>query len=186
MVNYIYTITNPKTNHVVYVGKTINPKERFGKHLSYKRDTKISRWIKEIKTQGVTPVFDIIDQTEGDWKALEKHYILMYKSTIPDLLNVLPGGEGGNTFGGRKHLQSSKDKIGKSNSSKKHPELSDYNKKIKGISVIQTDMQGNEICRYESFNDAGRGINRSSSRIRKMVLGLATVNHVGGYKFIRG
>ncbi len=39
MTHYIYTLSDPNTNEVRYVGKTINIKRRYKQHLYDKRQT---------------------------------------------------------------------------------------------------------------------------------------------------
>src|SRR5688572_2866476 len=74
---YIYTISDPITGLVRYVGKTKDPNNRFKKHLtSNKLNTKSCRWIKGLKSKGLKPVFDIIDTcSESDWQQKERQYI---------------------------------------------------------------------------------------------------------------
>lgn len=182
---YIYTIKCPKTNLVRYVGKTINTKERFKKHLSENNNTLKSKWIKGLRSSGLVPVFDIIDECgKENWQDKERAYIILFKSLGANLLNQMPGGEGGPTMLGKKLTKDQRDKISNSKKGKPNKGVSVYNKMTKSKSINQYDMFGNFIMSHKSINDAAKHIGRCSRRIQMMVSSKGkTVNHVGGYRF---
>ena len=182
---YIYTMSDPVSGLVRYVGKTKNPKQRFRKHLTSKKlNTKSCRWIKGLKAKGLKPVFEIVDTcTESDWQQKERQYILVFKSIGAGLLNQLPGGEGGATMLGKKLTEEQKAKISKSKLGKSRPASLGViirNKKA----IVQYDLNGNLIAEHDSIREAARSINRSQRRIQMMVNNVGKkVNHVGGYIF---
>lgn len=182
---FIYTISCPVSGLVRYVGKTNNTKERFRKHLSENNQTKKSRWIKGLKNKGLKPVFEIIDEcTECDWQEKERQYIKVFKSVGANLLNEMPGGEGGATMKGKKLSKEQVQKIIDSKIGKANPSTAITNKLHKGYAINQHDLSGNLIASHQSINDAAKHINRSSRRIQMMLSGTGkTVNHVGGYRF---
>lgn len=77
---YIYTLSDPETGEVRYVGKTSNPRHRLASHIrvlhifSHKRN-----WIKSLLDRGLEPVMDIIDEVPqndpSSWIELEEFYI---------------------------------------------------------------------------------------------------------------
>ena len=182
---YIYTISDPVTGLVRYVGKTISPKERFRKHLTSKKlTTKLSRWIKGLSNKGLKPVFEIIDScTESDWQSKERQYIIVFKSIGADLLNQMPGGEGGQTMLGKKLTPEQRMKISISKIGKPNPSAR-LSGRTNSKPVNQYDLSGNLIKEHDSIRDAAKYINRSQRRIQLMINGgRKTVNHVGGYTF---
>lgn len=181
---YIYTISDPISGLVFYVGKTKDPKERFRKHLtSTKVTTKSRRHITGLLNKGLNPVFEIIDTcTENNWQEKEQQYIMIFKSIGANLLNQLPGGEGGPTMLGRKLTEDQRRKISDSKIGKVNTGASVSNKLNKGTKVYQYDLSGNFIAEHLSINDAAKSISRSARRIQKMISG-EKVNHVGGFAF---
>ena len=179
----IYTISCPVSGLVKYVGKTKNAVERFRKHISEKNKTKKCRWIIGLKNKGLLPVFDIIDTVhESVWQDAERGYIRLYKSIGADLLNEMPGGEGGATMLGKKLTKEQALKISLSKIGKPNPAASASNKTNKGFCVAKYDLNWNYLDTYQSINDAAKSVGRSSRRIQKMIAG-GNVNHVGGFKF---
>lgn len=181
----IYVIKCPFTGMVKYVGKTKDTKERFRKHLSENNDTRKSKWVRGIKAKGSVPLFEIIDEVdEANWEEAERSYIRLFKSLGADLLNHLPGGEGGPTMLGRKLTDEQRAKISASKTGKKRPWLIQVNKERLSTRVRQYDLDGNFIKEHGSITDAARFINRDQRRIWMMVTGKGKkVNQVGGYRF---
>jgi hypothetical protein len=180
----LYSINCPKSGLVRYVGKTINRDERFRKHLSENNGTLKSKWVMGLRSQGLSPVFEIIEEClDSEWQEKERAYIRLYKSIGANLLNQMPGGEGGPTMKGRKLTADQRQKIADSKIGKANKGAADSNKVNKGKVVLQYDLGGNYIATHLTINDAAKSIGRSSRRIQKMVNG-DRVNHVGGYRFV--
>lgn len=182
---FIYSLSCPKTGKIKYVGKTINPPERFRKHLSAHKNSACSKWIFSLKLNGLLPKFDIIDKVENNvWQDAERGYIRLLNSMGAKLLNHTKGGEGGDTMSGRKLTQEQSLKISLSKIGKKRNDLSVNNKALKGDKIDQFDLEGNFINSHLSIKDAAKSINRSDRRIWMMLTGKGKkVNHVGGFVF---
>lgn len=109
----IYTLNDPETNLVRYVGKTsVNPNNRYSQHLyQWKRSTNLTHlnaWIKSLAFKNLKPIMEVIDEVNLDqWIIAEKSYIKLFKSIGCHLVNITLGGEG--TLG-YKHSQDSKNK----------------------------------------------------------------------------
>jgi len=78
---YIYSLENPLTNEIRYIGKTVNLENRLKGHLkearniSSKTTYKVS-WIRSLLKQGQEPILNIIDEVPSkDWEFWEKYYI---------------------------------------------------------------------------------------------------------------
>lgn len=169
---YIYTLIDPITNQIRYIGKANNPQERYKNHKNRCRDknTHKRNWINKLRLKNIYPDIEIIDKVPlSDWHYWEKFWISYYKFIGCNLINYTSGGDG-LTFGnktsfkkgqiswnkGKKHDITTKNKI--SNSLKgKIP----YNRKA----VIQYDLFGNYIIEYLSCHHAAKALNTSPIRI---------------------
>lgn len=111
---YIYILVDPITNDIKYCGKTNNIKVRLTGHLKEKKyNIEKSEWIKNIKSLGLKPTIEIIDEVDdNDWDFWEKYWISQLKTWGFNLFNKTDGGEYSVT--GFNHTAESKDKISKS------------------------------------------------------------------------
>lgn len=185
---FIYTLNCPITGLVRYVGKTNNIKERFRKHISERNKTKKCKWIIGLKNKNLKPQFEVIDECGSDnWQDVERGYIKLFKSFGAELLNQMPGGEGGATMLGRNLTNEQRQKISASKIGMKREDLIMINKVSKGYRINQYDLSGKLISTHMTINDAAKAIGRSSRRIQMMVTGTGKkVNQVGGYCFSMG
>jgi hypothetical protein len=96
MTTYIYTLSDPRTKEVRYVGKTVNPKQRRHNHSNVARDkgTHKRNWINQLKQNNLCPIFEIIDEVEENWKFWEKYWIQQFKAWGFSLTNATLGGDG--------------------------------------------------------------------------------------------
>lgn len=96
MRTYIYTLSDPRTGTVRYVGKTVNPKQRRHNHSNIARDkgTHKRNWINQLKQEKLRPLFEIIEEVDSDWKFWEKYWIQQFKVWGFSLTNTTLGGEG--------------------------------------------------------------------------------------------
>ena len=95
-INYIYVLSEP-TGEIRYVGKSVNPKDRYRRHLNEakKRNsiTYKSNWIYSLLKKGLKPKIEVIDQVDGEWEWLEQYWISQMKIWGFDLVNDTEGGE---------------------------------------------------------------------------------------------
>lgn len=91
---YIYTLKDPDTQQVKYVGKTKRPKRRLSEHTYKKlletKKTHLAYWLLSLLKDDKKPIMDIVAETEGDWQTLEQEWIKKF----PNLCNHTQGGEG--------------------------------------------------------------------------------------------
>ena len=147
---FIYSLSDPITNEVRYIGKTNNPKNRYKRHLQkcylekYDKNTHKSNWIKSLLKVGGKPIMNIIQECDSsNVNELEIYWVRKFKDDGFRLTNLSEGGEFGVDWNGRKHKDSSKKKI--------------HDSKYKYMTpVIEYDLNGNILNEYESLIDASR------------------------------
>jgi len=119
MICYIYTLSDPRTNQVRYVGKTIDPKERYRGHKKDKKgNTYRVNWIMSLKKQSLVPIFEVIDVVDcKEWTFWENYWIAQFKTWGFKLVNGNAKGDGCITF---KHTEQAKEKISKTSKGRLH------------------------------------------------------------------
>lgn len=94
---YIYTLSDPITDIVKYVGKSVNPKDRLRCHIkdakTKRRNNLSCNWIKSLLNKNIKPKMDIIDEIEGEWEWLEIYWIEQFKAWGFKLKNLTNGGD---------------------------------------------------------------------------------------------
>lgn len=95
----VYTLSDPETQEIRYVGVTHHPNSRLAEHLSKARKNREgnhrSCWIRSLLAKGLEPVFTRIEDGEGsEWALREQHWIAHYKALGLRLVNATEGGEG--------------------------------------------------------------------------------------------
>ena len=91
---YIYALSSPsEPGKVRYIGKTIDPQRRLAQHIHNKDKNHRGSWLTSLRSQGLTPVMTIIEETTSDqWKEREIFWIAFYQDH--DLTNSTEGGDG--------------------------------------------------------------------------------------------
>lgn len=92
---FIYSLDDPISGAIRYVGKTTNLKLR---SLSHKRLTKDHRgyWIQSLMEQGLYPVISLLEEVyEDEWQEAEKFWIGYLRFLGCNLCNTSEGGFGG-------------------------------------------------------------------------------------------
>jgi hypothetical protein len=97
---FIYTLSDPDTLEIRYVGKANDIKYRLWSHIhEAKRNSRNLRkcnWIKKLLAQGKKPIIDIIEEVPIEsWKDSEIYWISQFKAWGFNLINMTSGGECG-------------------------------------------------------------------------------------------
>lgn len=91
----IYSLSDPRTGLVHYVGASVQPKIRKRFHMRPTRDSCTYEWVSTLSSFGLSPVFAIIETCSlQSWAAREAHWISTLRVNSHPLLNKLPGGNG--------------------------------------------------------------------------------------------
>lgn len=95
---FIYVLSDPRTNHVRYVGQTDNLKERFSNHIARSKKGKTYRdcWIKSLLTVGLLPAMDVIEEIQSGERLeadeIERFWIASLRFLGCELCNLDSGG----------------------------------------------------------------------------------------------
>lgn len=99
-IGYIYTLADPRTNQIRYVGQTINnPSKRLAQHIHQEsrvsgKLTHVNSWIRNLKQNNLKPTLTIIEECSvEDLDSREIYHISEYKK-LHDLCNYSLGGHG--------------------------------------------------------------------------------------------
>lgn len=89
----IYTLTDPRTNLVRYVGMTRKTlKQRLSTHMSIirkKENNRRSTWIRKLAKLNLKPIIELLDEVdEADWDFYEQYWISQIKTWGFDLKNT--------------------------------------------------------------------------------------------------
>jgi hypothetical protein len=170
---FIYTLSDPDTGLVRYIGKTNDIKKRFSKHLSnnsLSASTKKNNWIISLLKNNQIPVIEILDEVDSsNIDFYEIFYISLFKSWGFQLLNDTNGGDGYD-WTGRNH---------KSVSKLKNKINSPHRK-----SVAQFDLNGSLISEYHSLREAALSVGGDRSHISRACKGLLKTSSGFKWKFI--
>lgn len=96
----IYTLKNPRTNEVRYVGWTKRGgNRRLNTHIQEAvgkiATTHKARWILSLLSVGIRPVMDVIESGTGEgWREAEQRWIALFRAQGVRLTNATDGGEG--------------------------------------------------------------------------------------------
>lgn len=91
----VYTLSDPRNNHIKYVGITSRPKRRLYEHLNDDENNKKSAWIKKLKSLELEPIYEVIEKTDLlNYSLIEQYWISQFKCWGFELLNMTDGGEG--------------------------------------------------------------------------------------------
>jgi len=123
----IYTLSDPITNQIRYIGQTKNSLEdRLRGHLKGKGKTYRVHWINSLKKKGLVPNIELIEEVDKSvGSQTEIYWILMFRFWGFNLTNLTDGGETSTT----KNIVRSEEwrkniRIGKLNSDFKYSEES--------------------------------------------------------------
>jgi group I intron endonuclease len=126
---FIYTLSDPITNEVRYVGKTNDIKSRIKDHIKRSKGKKThkDRWINSLINKDMRPVILILDEVEiCDWIFWEKFYISLLKVWGFNLVNHTDGGDGGSF---KQHSFETKQKMSETRKGKKRLPFTEEHKR---------------------------------------------------------
>jgi len=93
----IYTLTDPLTNQIRYVGKTIQSLSvRRNRHVqdAKRRLNHRACWIRGLLAKGVKPIIELLEEVpNADWQESERFYISYFRFLGFRLTNILDGGD---------------------------------------------------------------------------------------------
>jgi group I intron endonuclease len=96
---FIYTLKDPITNEIKYVGKSDNPESRLVEHIRKSKYSKTykNNWIISLLKKDLKPILEILDIVDIDnWSFWEKYWISQFRTWGFKLTNISDGGDGGN------------------------------------------------------------------------------------------
>lgn len=174
---YIYTLTDPITLKVKYVGKSNNPQRRFWQHCSIFLKNHKSNWIKSLIKKNKKPILKIIDRVLiSEWEIWEKFWINIFKSKGYKLVNGTDGGKCASkskkvakkisdSKKGYKHTEETKKKISEARTGKPS----------NNPNILQQIKKARKSRTQETFNKISMsklGKKRNSETIEKMKIAL--------------
>jgi hypothetical protein len=141
MNTFIYSLSDPITDEVRYIGKANNIKARYKDHICIRKkgDTSHRRnWIASLKLNGLLPKLEVIDEVKHEeWEFWERHYISLYKSWGFSLTNHQLGGGQCRDFS--KCTAETKLKMRNAQLGRKHSDEAKEKQRIKQIGVRISD-----------------------------------------------
>ena len=91
----IYCLTDPVSKEIRYVGKAKDAKNRFAQHLSDEKQGHKKNWIRGLKSRGLRPEMDILEEVhESKWEESERWWISYLRFIGCNLINIDLGGNG--------------------------------------------------------------------------------------------
>ena len=171
---YIYTLSDPTSNEIRYIGKTKNMKDRLQRHMSpcNLKDTwqPKTKWLKYLKNNNLKPIMEVLDiGHENNIDDLEVYWISQFKTWGYKLTNATKGGDGFNWIG-RKHKKETIEKLKMNNPLRRI--ICQYS--IKDDSLVNEFLSSHDVQRIT-------GLQRG--HVSKCCKGQKNYNSVGGYYF---
>jgi len=144
---FIYTLSDPISNEIKYIGKTKNPKDRLQRHMtpySLKQSWQSkNKWLRYLKNNGLKPIMEVLDEgDENNIDDLEIYWIAQFKTWGFKLKNETNGGTFITQKGSRlreRHIKNLKESTNKK-------------KKV----VIQYNLDNTIVAEFESIAEAKR------------------------------
>lgn len=92
-VTQIYTLSDPRTGDIRYVGKTRDAKARIRNHLNKREHNHKGNWIESLRKLDLEPEVTFIDEVlTEDWSFWEQHWIQVFRGWGFPLTNMTSGG----------------------------------------------------------------------------------------------
>ena len=172
----IYTLKDPSTNKVRYVGQTNDPKRRLSRHINNSRAFKdkrhISNWIRSLTS---IPIMEIIEVCEYSIRnSRENYWIDYYKNQGCDLCNSSNGGAGAGIGNknclGRVMSDQTKQKIANANKGKK----TTHGKGGLPKRIYQYNKNKILIAVYDSIQNAVKATGYNRTTIRRNIQNISS------------
>jgi group I intron endonuclease len=90
---FIYSLTDPITNEIRYIGKSYNPIKRLKEHIYHSSFGKTHRdyWLRNLLKNNQKPILNILEECNSEnWIIREQYYISLFSN----LTNLTNGGNG--------------------------------------------------------------------------------------------
>lgn len=87
MIKYIYTISDPETNLVFYVGATVDIEQRAKIHMNPNILTTCVFEIQRIVKNKMKPIFTLVSKCNENWREEERLFILKMINEGQPILN---------------------------------------------------------------------------------------------------
>lgn len=93
----IYALRDPRDGKVFYVGESVNPLRRWVDHQYQRKfcatyNKNLATLLQELWTQGFSPMLQIVETCQNNWRERERFWISEYRRRGFQLLNVDVGG----------------------------------------------------------------------------------------------
>ena len=160
---YIYTLEDPISNEIRYIGVTINTLEKrnydhCSKTALSKANSRRITWIKSLRNKNLKPVIKLLVEVPDEIRYKEEEfYISLFKSWGFNLVNSNNGGSGGVYYKQKtvyRHTEETKKKIGLANKRPKSKEWIRNAARGSYKSIIQLTKDHVFIREYESTTTA--------------------------------
>jgi hypothetical protein len=173
---FIYTLEDPRTKTIRYVGKTVDLTKRYIQHIhsAFRYDSYCYRWIKALLLQKQFPIMKVVEIVKiEDWQERERFWIANY----PNLTNITEGGTGGDTLTKNSNRDIIRAKLriirkGKRNPmyGKKRPDLSARNRALKGTKRPEVGLHniGRKNPYLSALNKSRKGLHLPLKTRRKI------------------
>lgn len=181
---FIYTLSDPETEEIRYVGITYNLAYRLRKHLVDKTKTWKNHWIQKLKTEGKVPLITVLCEVRDLKEACieECNYIKLLRILGYNLTNHAEGGNIPPNHQGKKRSKEVKEKMKKAITTAWHKKIKqkDYIPQTLGRKTIhQFTKEGKYIQSWEGVNLAARELGLHSGNISATLKG--RVKSTGGF-----
>jgi hypothetical protein len=115
---FIYSLTDPNTGLIRYIGKTTNLRTRFRGHLyearNRVRNPHKCNWLINLLKEGKLPIMEVVEETDSDnWMNIEAYWIEQFTVWGFNLVNKTE------SFGQGRISKEAKDALAKSNRGQK-------------------------------------------------------------------
>lgn len=92
---FLYTLSDPETGKIRYLGKSDHPFNRYRGHLCDREKSHKTNWISSLKAKGLAPFMDLLDEVpDSQWQFWEREYIRVFRAIGINLVNGTDGGDG--------------------------------------------------------------------------------------------